>query len=663
MGLKRTALIAGIAIIYFAAGKAGLYFYSFSPSSSAVWPESGVAFAALILLDIRVWPAIFVGGFFVNLTTSGAILPSLGMAIGNSLEAVVSAYLTIRFANGRKVFESSQDFFKFFGFSMFASAIGASFGIANLALGGLAQHENFARIWQTWWIGDLGGFMVVAPVIILLIENPKVTADRRRAFEFWLMMATISSSSILAFGGAIPQLRHYPIGFFCIPILVWAAFRCGRRAAALTTFILAASADWGMKHGAGPWAQFSDPLRSVIVPQAFIITMATMTMAMAAVVWERKRAEARANEANRAKDLFLAMLGHELRNPVAALSGAANLLERHDLKSSKSERLLEIVVRQSAHLARMVDDLLDVGRLTAGRIALDRQPMNLGECARDCVATLGVRTKYASRNIILQIEDVWIDGDPDRIAQILVNLLSNALNHTRPDGKVVVTTRAESNLALIQVEDDGEGISPDLLPHIFDLFVQAERGDDRQRGGLGIGLTLVRRLAQLHGGSAEAHSAGLGAGTTFKVLIPRIEAVREAVATPCPSRKAGIQRRVLIIEDNSDVRESLRTLLELAGHKIFEADSGLGGVACALANHPDVALIDIGLPGIDGYEVARRIRSASEARGMMLIALTGYGLPEDRLRAEQAGFDAHLVKPVNLDRLTDLLSANRSPLQ
>jgi signal transduction histidine kinase len=663
VGLKRTALIAAIAVVYFVAGKAGLYFSSFSPSSSAVWPATGIAFAALILFGVQVWPAITVGAFLVNLTNSGTIFPSLGMATGNTLEAVVSVYLTMRFAHGRKVFDASQDLFKFVAFSVFASAISATFGVASLVLGGLARFEDLMRIWQTWWVGDIGGFLVVAPVIILLIDHPRPTADRQQTFEFWLMLATISLVSLLAFGGAVPALRDYPIGFFCIPILVWAAFRFGQREAALTTFILAASADWGMRHGLGPWARFSDPLRSVIVPQAFINTMATMTLAMAAVVWERKRAEARANEANRAKDLFLAMLGHELRNPIAALTGAANLLERDDVKSVKSERLLEIVVRQSGHLARMVDDLLDVGRLTAGRIPLDRQPMNLGQCGRDCVATLGVRTKYAARNIALQIEDVWIDGDPDRIAQILVNLLSNALNHTRHDGKVVLTIRAEGDQALIQVEDDGEGISPDLLPRIFDLFVRAERGDDRLRGGLGIGLTLVRRLAELHGGRVEAHSAGRSAGSAFKVLIPRIEAVRKTVATPNGTPKTRVPRRVLIVEDNTDVRESLRTLLELAGHKIFEADSGLSGVQCALANQPDVALIDIGLPGIDGYEVARRIRSASEAQGMMLIALTGYGLPEDRFRAKQAGFDAHLVKPVNLNRLADLLTVDRSPLQ
>jgi CheY-like chemotaxis protein len=210
------------------------------------------------------------------------------------------------------------------------------------------------------------------------------------------------------------------------------------------------------------------------------------------------------------------------------------------------------------------------------------------------------------------------------------------------------------------VKDDGAGISADLLPRIFDLFVQGDRQSDRQPGGLGIGLTLVKRLAELHNGTVEAHSGGPGQGSTFTVLIPRIEPVPEAATSPNAPARADLSqrnRRILIVEDNADAREALREALEQAGHEIFEAASGSTGVESALANRPDVALIDIGLPEFDGYEVARRIRSTSEVRGMMLVALTGYGTPEDRQRAVQAGFDAHLVKPLNFDQLADLLTA------
>jgi signal transduction histidine kinase/CheY-like chemotaxis protein len=451
---------------------------------------------------------------------------------------------------------------------------------------------------------------------------------------------------------------------------VWSAFRFGQREAATAIFILTVSAEWGMMRGHGPWARFASQISSFIIPQAFMITMAVMTMTLAAVVWERKRAEEDANEArnqaeaaNRSKDQFLAMLGHELRNPIAAIASAVRVLQqRGDIRSQQSAPLLEIMVRQSGHLARMVDDLLDVQRLTASRITLNRRPMNLAECARECVTALRLRQEYAEHDIALRVEDTWIDGDPDRVAQILTNLLSNACKYTRPEGKIAVGIRSDSDRAVICVEDDGDGIPADLLPRIFDLFVQGDRLSDRHPGGLGLGLTLVRHLSHLHGGTIEAHSSGPGRGSTFTVRLPRIEKVAEIT----PSRIAPVRsrrgRRILIVEDNTDAREALREALEMSGHEIFEADSGASGVESALANRPDTALIDIGLPGFDGYEVARRIRSSSESQGMMLIALTGYGSPEDRRRAEQAGFDTHLVKPLNFDLLDDLLTAHSAPI-
>ena len=665
--LATLAWIAGIAIVYFVAGKLGLYFVSFTASSSPVWPPTGIAFAALLLLGNRIWPGIFLGAFFVNLATSGAVFTSLGIATGNTLEAVAAVYLTMRYANGRKLFEHAQDFFKFAALSMLAAAISATIGVTSLALGGLAHWNEFVRIWLTWWLGDVGGFLLFAPFPILWIENPRLTSDHRRLIESSVTLAAVALFGVLVFAGVLPGIENYPIGFICIPILVWSAFRFGQREAATAIFILAVCADWGMMRGHGPWARFASQISSFIIPQAFMMTMAVMTMTLAAVAWERKRAEADANEArnqaeaaNRAKDQFLAMLGHELRNPIAALASAVRVLQRGDVQSQQSARLLAIMVRQSGHLARMVDDLLDVERLTAARrITLNRRPMNLAECARDCVTALRLREEYGKHNITLRIEDTWIDGDPDRVAQIMTNLLSNACKYTRPEGKILLSIRSESDRAVICVEDDGDGIPADLLPRIFELFVQGDRLSDRHPGGLGLGLTLVRRLAEMHAGTVEAHSNGPGQGSAFTVRIPRIEKVLENTA----SRKAPVRsrrgRRILIVEDNTDAREALREALEMSGHEIFEADSGASGVESALANRPDTALIDIGLPGFDGYEVARRIRSSSESQGMILIALTGYGSPEDRRRAEQAGFDKHLVKPLNFEMLDDLLTAHR----
>jgi signal transduction histidine kinase/ActR/RegA family two-component response regulator len=658
---KYFGLIGAIAIIYFVAGKFGLFFASLNPSSSPVWPPAGIAVSAILLTGFGVWPAIFIGAFFVNFSTSGAIAASLGMASGNTLEALAGAFLIVRYAKGVKAFDRAQDFFKFVAASATASTISASFGVVSLGLSGLATSSELFRIWLVWWLGDMGGFLLVAPFLILWIESLRFPSVRRQIIEEIATLAVIAIVGVFVFGGAIPGVGNYPIGFVVIPILVWSAFRFGQREAATAMMVLSISAIWGIKRGLGPWAHYNNPVGSLIMPQAFMITMAIMTLSMAAVVWERKRAIANANEArqlaeeaNRAKDHFLAILGHELRNPLGALSNALYVLDQEPLEPSRAAHLRAIMRRQSVHLGRLVNDLLDVGRLSTGRIALARGPINLAECVNDCIATLRVRDDYSQRNLTSSGEAVWVDGDSVRITQIVNNLLSNALKFSQPDGKVTLTVRAEGDQAVIEVQDKGIGIAPELLPRVFDLFVQGDNETHQPGGGLGIGLTLVRRLVELHGGSVVAVSPGAGHGSIFTIRLPRIEAPRET-AVEISATQNGANRTILIVEDNADAREALRLALEQMGHKIFEADSGGSGVETALIEHPDIALIDIGLPEFDGYEVARRIRSHATLKEIILIALTGYGQPEDRQKAKLAGFDAHLAKPVDFAQLAEIL--------
>ena len=664
LNLNYLQVLLAVVAIYFVAGKLGLYFATFNPSSSPVWPPAGIALTALLLGGVSNLAGDFRRRLPANITTSGAVFASLGIASGNTLEAVVGAYLTVHCANGLKMFDRAGDFFKYVAISALAASISSTVGLSSLALAGAASSNDFTRIWLTWWLGDVGGYLLVAPFLILWIVNPAMIRDPRRSLEASFTLMAIAVVGVLVFGGALPGVGHYPLGFVSIPILVWSAFRFGQREAATAIMVLVASATWGIKQGLGPWARFANPVGSLILPQAFMITMAVMTLAMAAVVWERKNAEAEANQArqqaenaNRAKDQFLAMLGHELRNPLGALASAVRVLEIGNVPPEQAMRLRQIMARQSGHLTRLVDDLLDVGRVTAGTITLKRQPMNLGEYARECVATLCLNPEYAERDISLQTDPVWIEGDRDRVEQILSNLLSNSVKHTSQDGKIILAVRREGDQAVVRVEDDGDGMSPDLLPQVFDLFVQAEQRSDRRGGGLGIGLTLVRRLVELHGGMVEAHSDGIGRGSVFIVTMPCVEVRPEDLKRQAAPVRPEVSRRILIVEDNSDARIALRLMLERMGHQVFEADSGPSGVQSALANRPDVALVDIGLPEYDGYEVATRIRSAPNADGIILIALTGYGMPEDGRKAEQAGFDAHLVKPLDLGALAELLAA------
>jgi CheY-like chemotaxis protein/anti-sigma regulatory factor (Ser/Thr protein kinase) len=317
-----------------------------------------------------------------------------------------------------------------------------------------------------------------------------------------------------------------------------------------------------------------------------------------------------------------------------------------------------VIARQARHLTRLVDDLLDVGRVMTGKIALDRQPMDLGEAARRAVSGAQSSGALEARVLTVVAETAWVSADAIRVDQILSNLLGNAVKYTPPDGTIAVAVRREDGEAVLEVQDSGIGMSAALVPRVFELFVQGDRGLDRAQGGLGIGLTLVERLAHLHGGVAEAFSEGPDRGSRFRVRFPTVAAPTAATG-PESGRGAGLadvrRRRILIVEDNDDAREVLRRLLEHAGHEVHEAVDGPSGVETAERVRPDVALIDLGLPRLDGYEVARRLRARLGSDRLLLAALTGYGLVNTHARALAAGFDEHLVKPVTAEQLAEVL--------
>jgi signal transduction histidine kinase/ActR/RegA family two-component response regulator len=363
-----------------------------------------------------------------------------------------------------------------------------------------------------------------------------------------------------------------------------------------------------------------------------------------------------AERASKAKDEFLAMLGHELRNPLSAITNAAQLLERRrDSLDVTAGSAAGIIGRQAKHLARLTDDLLDAGRVILGKISLSRAPVDLAKSVHTTIEELRGTGRLAGHELITDLAPAWTFGDATRIDQIVSNLVTNALKYTPQGGRITVRTRCERDWAMVEVSDTGIGLEPELLPRVFELFVQGERALDRAQGGLGIGLTLVKRLAELHGGSVQAHSAGAGKGANFVVRLPASERPHELQATAgatVPQQR----RRIALVEDNEDARISLRMLLEGEGHEVLEACDGQAGIDL-LKNHPgiEIAFIDIGLPGKSGYVVAREVR---EARGaaVRLVAMSGYGADQDVARGEVAGFDAYLVKPADLARVKQELA-------
>jgi signal transduction histidine kinase/CheY-like chemotaxis protein len=366
-----------------------------------------------------------------------------------------------------------------------------------------------------------------------------------------------------------------------------------------------------------------------------------------------REARAAAETANAAKDEFLAMLGHELRNPVAAISSAATIVKSRKGTPEQFDFAAGVIERQVTHLKRLIDDLLDVGRVMTGKILLDRCPLDLAASARGVVATLQTAGRLADRQVDIDATPVWVQADHTRIEQILTNVIVNGVSYTSSGGHIQVRVAGEGPDAVVEVSDDGRGIAAEDLGRVFDLFFQGESSVDRSSGGLGIGLTLVHRLATLHGGTVTVTSPGQGQGATFTVRLP-------AIAVPQPEEMtadvaAGDRAQtILVVEDNADARESLSVALTIQGYRVLEATDGASALEIVKGERPPLAVLDIGLPGMDGHELARRIR-AEVGRGIVLIALTGYGSERDANRSADAGFDQHLTKPVDLNELMKVL--------
>lgn len=370
---------------------------------------------------------------------------------------------------------------------------------------------------------------------------------------------------------------------------------------------------------------------------------------------DRLRAEAEV--ASRAKDEFMAMLGHELRNPLSPILTALHLMRLR--RGSAIEKERSIIERQVAHLVRLVDDLLDVSRITTGKVVLARSHLELAEVVNQAVEMASPLLEQRRHELVVDVPAVGLSafGDPGRLAQVVSNLLTNAAKFTPPGGRVTVSARRAEELVVVKVTDTGAGISRELLPKVFEMFVQERQGTDRSQGGLGLGLAIVRSLVEMHGGKVSVASEGQGRGTEFTVTLPFAEHHAAGAGGPAAvAAEPQARRRVLVVDDNEDAAQTLADWLAARGHVTDVAYDGPSALQRAREAQPDVVIVDIGLPVMDGYELARGLREEHGSRSLLLIALTGYAQEADKRRTEQAGFDAHLVKPVSVEQLEALLA-------
>ncbi len=366
-------------------------------------------------------------------------------------------------------------------------------------------------------------------------------------------------------------------------------------------------------------------------------------------------------EAGRRKDEFLAVLAHELRNPLAAIRLAAQLIGSSELPPDQIARSAAVIQRQVAHLVRLIDDLVDVSRITRGLISLRREWLPLSDVVAQAIEASRPLIDARHHTLTVRVPEVSliVDGDSARLSQVLANLLNNAAKFTNPGGRIEIDVAREGEEAVISVRDNGVGIAPELLPNIFELFTQFDRPLDRTATGLGIGLALVRRLVEMHGGTVAAHSQGAGLGTQLVVRLPLVPGTAITADETVDTRRVPelAPRRILVVDDNSDAAETLAAMLRVSGHQVETAGDGLQALTVAQAFAPDVVLLDLGMPNLNGYETATRIRSEPWGQHVPLIAITGWGQPEDRQRTVEAGFNAHLVKPVDRSELLSTLDA------
>ncbi|MCW7542103.1 response regulator [Aquabacterium sp. A7-Y] len=401
-------------------------------------------------------------------------------------------------------------------------------------------------------------------------------------------------------------------------------------------------------------------LEEVAGRAAIALENARLYRSLETEIVERRQAEAELQEVNRRKDEFLAMLSHELRNPLAPIRNAIEVIRRVAPPDPKIGWASDVMDRQVKHLTRLVEELLDVARINQGKIVLHKQRVELNAVISHAVET--VRPMIEARRHTLEQslpeQPAWLQADFSRLSQIVANLLNNAAKYTEEGGRIELSAAIDGGEAVIGVRDNGVGIEPGLLPRVFDLFQQGEQTLDRSQGGLGVGLTLVQRLVALHQGRVQARSGGRGQGSEFKVWLPCVSVVEREHGGDGEAPAGDVQGvRVLIVDDNQDAADSVAAVLALEGHEVKTVGDGLQALACAPVYVPQVVLLDIGLPGMSGYAVARRLRQTAATSDALLIALTGYGQQEDRQSAAEAGFDAHLVKPAGPEEILALIDA------
>jgi PAS domain S-box-containing protein len=851
--LRGAATGLAVTAAYVLAGKVGLSLAFVNASASAVWPPTGIALAAFLILGNRIWPGVLLGAFLVNVTTAGNVATSVVIAAGNTLEGFVGCWLVRRFAGGLRVFDQPSTVFKFAVLAgMVSTAVSATIGTTTLALGGFARWNEFGPIWLTWWMGDGAGALIVTPLIVQWWLYPKLRNTGRQWGELASLLLTLVALALFVFYGFSPfHDKRYPMEYLCLPPLLWAAFRFGPREAITSVALLSGIAIFGTLRGIGPFAD-RPPSESLLLLQGFMTVLSIVVLSASAAVLGRRRVEAsmrqlneelerrvaerteqlwrsneglreqivqrargrkklersearlreaqraarmgswewdivrntlwwsdelysiyglephtfaasyeaylerihpedreiarglvaaalrekepfsfehrillpdgtvrvilgqgdvitdrngrpirmagtgqditehkraeneraslaleqearrEAEEANRIKDEFLAVLSHELRTPLNAIVGWANLLKEGRLDPPTTARAVETINRNIQIQSHLISDIMDISRMAAGQLYLKKQAVDLASVVESALDTM--KPTALAKNVRLDRDLAPIGkavlGDPDRLQQVIWNMLSNAIKFAPEGGRVVIRLDRNGETATIRVEDNGPGVDPEFLPHVFERFRQRDSSGTRRHGGLGLGLAIVRHLVEMHGGSVAVSNVEGGKGAVFSatlplVEVPAIQEARERDTSPEASKEvengdpSGLLSgsRILLVEDDRDSRELIAMFLARQGAQVSAVSSCREAFVSLESQKPDLLISDIAMPGESGYDLIARLRALPAERGGALpaVALTAYAGAEDASRALRAGFDVHMAKPVQMMDLVRIL--------
>jgi signal transduction histidine kinase len=525
--LPRPALFLLLGAVYFAAGKVGLSLALVHPSATTIWPPTGIALASLVTFGIGAWPAIFLGAFLVNITTAGSVATSLGIAAGNTLEAVVGAWLVMRFANGGAAFDRAADTFKFAALAgIAATMVSATFGVTTLALGGVADWAEYGRIWVTWWLGDLGGCLVVAPLLILWTRRPWARWTRARVFEAAAMLASVVLVGQLVFGNLLPPgLRGFPLTFLCMPPLLWAALRFDQRIAAAANLTLAAMAVWGTLGAGGPFGRM-ELNEALLLLQLFLGVKAMTVLGLAALVAEERRsqeavraASAKLREAMIELEAFSHSISHDLRSPIGAVLNYTAIIEqdRGDRLDEESLHLLRRVRASAASAMHLLDQL--VRFVWVERDGVERQVVDMTSVAREAFAELAEGSENPGEVRLDLAELPAARGSPTLLVRVFRNLFSNSVKYTRgrAERRIGVTGVAGAEENTYIVSDNGIGFEPQLAHTLYQPFRRLGAGRDSE--GSGLGLAIVAKIVRRHGGQVWAESDG-SSGARFTFTLP-----------------------------------------------------------------------------------------------------------------------------------------------